>query len=246
MNNRLNNVKESRQNLQNQLESIRKNIEAERAARPETVSFVWSTFDCWYDSSIKAERTAELTELAAAKEKLNEVEKELSQYGSCDPVKIEAKRRAVTLANEAALRWTGWFSLVTNYSIASLMVLLIHRQCRFGNVILFPPTRGRYRRHTQISWHKWWLWRLGLISFLSVITAMGYHFLEPGSSLGCSHAPGTFGEEIIKMGKVTEPDLLWYILCCFKAFRADVYWGNLPREYQCTWCIQKCRFDSIQ
>lgn len=46
MNNRLNNVKESRQNLQNQLESIRKNIEAERAARPETVSFVWSTFDC--------------------------------------------------------------------------------------------------------------------------------------------------------------------------------------------------------
>ena len=48
-----------------------------------------------------------MADLAAAKNELSELEKELSQYGSCDPVKIEAKRRAVTLAHEAAVRWTG-------------------------------------------------------------------------------------------------------------------------------------------
>ena len=45
--------------------------------------------------------------LSSACEKLSELEKELSQYGSCDPAKIEAKRRAATLAHEAAIRWTG-------------------------------------------------------------------------------------------------------------------------------------------
>ena len=59
----------------------------------------------------KAERTNALADLAAAKNELSELEKELSQYGSCDPVKIEAKRRAVTLAHEAAVRWTGELTL---------------------------------------------------------------------------------------------------------------------------------------
>lgn len=35
------------------------------------------------------------------------MEKELANYGACDPVKVEEKRRAVTLAKEAAMRWTG-------------------------------------------------------------------------------------------------------------------------------------------
>jgi len=35
------------------------------------------------------------------------LENELSQYGACDPVKVEEKERNVTLAKEAALRWTG-------------------------------------------------------------------------------------------------------------------------------------------
>ena len=123
MNNRLNNVKESSQNLKSQLEGVRKSIEAERNARPETVGTIFSTFRRCYDCSTQAERKAELSELAAAKEKLTELEKELSQYGSCDPVKIEAKRRAVTLANEAALRWTGRFYF-TDHTIAPMVIML--------------------------------------------------------------------------------------------------------------------------
>lgn len=35
------------------------------------------------------------------------LEQELNAYGACDPVKMEAKKRAVLLAHEAAVRWTG-------------------------------------------------------------------------------------------------------------------------------------------
>lgn len=48
-----------------------------------------------------------MSRLSTARVKLSELEKELSKYGSCDPAKIEAKRRASTLAHEAAIRWTG-------------------------------------------------------------------------------------------------------------------------------------------
>lgn len=37
------------------------------------------------------------------------LESELSAYGDCDPVKVEETKRAVFLAKEAALRWTGEF-----------------------------------------------------------------------------------------------------------------------------------------
>lgn len=35
------------------------------------------------------------------------LQEELEKYGACDPVKIEEKRRAIVLAREAAIRWTG-------------------------------------------------------------------------------------------------------------------------------------------
>ena len=31
----------------------------------------------------------------------------MAAYGACDPVKLEEKRRALVLAKEAAMRWTG-------------------------------------------------------------------------------------------------------------------------------------------
>jgi hypothetical protein len=37
------------------------------------------------------------------------LEKELEAYGACDPVKVEVKKRAITLAHEAAVRWTGQY-----------------------------------------------------------------------------------------------------------------------------------------
>jgi hypothetical protein len=45
--------------------------------------------------------------LDAVKGELSALEEELSRYGACDPTKVEKKRRAVTLAKEAAVRWTG-------------------------------------------------------------------------------------------------------------------------------------------
>ena len=38
---------------------------------------------------------------------MDSLEKELAQYGACDPVKVEEKKRAVMLAREATVRWTG-------------------------------------------------------------------------------------------------------------------------------------------
>jgi len=45
--------------------------------------------------------------MVATKTELMELQKELAEYGACDPVQVEAKRRAVMLAHEAAVRWTG-------------------------------------------------------------------------------------------------------------------------------------------
>jgi len=43
------------------------------------------------------------------------LEKELSAYGTCDPAKVEEKRRGCVLAHEAAIRWTDNFSTLLSY-----------------------------------------------------------------------------------------------------------------------------------
>ena len=53
-----------------------------------------------------------LEKLSAAKEQIKALEAELRAYGACDPIKVEAKRRAVILAHEAAIRWTGLRSVL--------------------------------------------------------------------------------------------------------------------------------------
>ena len=68
-----------------------------------------------------------MEKLSAANADIKTLEAELRVYGACDPVKVEAKRRAVILAHEAAIRWTGlcfvlppaehWRSTSDNYSI---------------------------------------------------------------------------------------------------------------------------------
>lgn len=42
-----------------------------------------------------------------ARQQITALEKELEAYGACDPIKVEEKKRATTLAHEAAVRWTG-------------------------------------------------------------------------------------------------------------------------------------------
>jgi hypothetical protein len=55
----------------------------------------------------KMERAVALEQLISLRKQLVSLESELEQYGACDPVKIEEKKRAVVLAHEATIRWTG-------------------------------------------------------------------------------------------------------------------------------------------
>lgn len=50
---------------------------------------------------------AGLTRLVASKQELEDLRRELAQFGACDPAKVEEKKRAVILSKEAAVRWTG-------------------------------------------------------------------------------------------------------------------------------------------
>lgn len=52
------------------------------------------------------------------------MEEELRNYGACDPVKIQEKKRAVVLAKEAAIRWTGNHF----HRITETLLILDHRQ----------------------------------------------------------------------------------------------------------------------
>ncbi|TFK53579.1 meiotic nuclear division protein 1 [Heliocybe sulcata] len=96
--NRLETVKETRDAHQKQLAELRTNIEKERAARLES-----------------EERTAALQNLSDLKKELQTLEDELAQYGACDPVKIEEKKRALVLAKEAAIRWTDNYSMLLSH-----------------------------------------------------------------------------------------------------------------------------------
>ncbi len=110
--NRLNAVKDTRSELQKQLSELRTSIDKEKSSREETVSGVRSDVVCCNGVLIiihdkKDDRADALAELTSVRAELVGLEKEMSQYGSCDPVKLEAKRRAATLGQEAAARWTG-------------------------------------------------------------------------------------------------------------------------------------------
>ena len=52
-------------------------------------------------------RVQGLEQLAVAKREHAMLEKELSEYGACDPAKVDEKKRGGVLAHEAAIRWTG-------------------------------------------------------------------------------------------------------------------------------------------
>lgn len=114
MRNRLKAAEDTRADLKRQLEDLRNSIEDEKSARPETVrplSGLVSVAEpvLFSFSGFQEERTAALHELADAKAKLSELQAELAQYGACDPKQVEEKKRAVALAHEAAIRWTGTF-----------------------------------------------------------------------------------------------------------------------------------------
>ena len=110
MQNRLTAVKESQATHEAQLQEVQAAIKAEKSARPESVrlAVLLHLITRWRIYS-QAERASTLTQFAAQKRELDELEKELAQYGLCDPAKVEEKKRAIVLAKEAAVRWTGRF-----------------------------------------------------------------------------------------------------------------------------------------
>ncbi|GLB37077.1 putative meiotic nuclear division protein 1 [Lyophyllum shimeji] len=95
---RLSSAKDTRDSLKEQLTEVRKSIETERSARPESES-----------------RSQALAQLADLRKQVVALEEELAAYGECDPVKVEEKKRAVFLAKEAAVRWTDNYGTLLSY-----------------------------------------------------------------------------------------------------------------------------------
>ncbi|KIJ26940.1 hypothetical protein M422DRAFT_271902 [Sphaerobolus stellatus SS14] len=93
--NRLNAAQKQQESLDSNISEIKNLIEQEKVMRRET-----------------PERAEKLVTLARMKSEISQLQKELSEYGACDPVQVEAKRRAVMLAHEAAVRWTDNFSIL--------------------------------------------------------------------------------------------------------------------------------------
>ncbi|KAI3618951.1 meiotic nuclear division protein 1-like protein [Moniliophthora roreri] len=98
--NRLNAAKELRTTNEAQLREIMDAIEAEKSSRQDSES-----------------RTESLNKLTELKREVCKLDEELNAYGACDPVKLEETRRAITLAKEAALRWTdNWGILISHFT----------------------------------------------------------------------------------------------------------------------------------
>lgn len=95
-----------------QVEELEASIEREKAVRPESVCFNSLVIVFFQIHCSQAQRSMALEKLSAAKEQIKALEAELRAYGACDPIKVEAKRRAVILAHEAAIRWTGLRSVL--------------------------------------------------------------------------------------------------------------------------------------
>ncbi|KAJ7703198.1 meiotic nuclear division protein 1 [Mycena rosella] len=100
MQGRLRQLKEARATQQTQEAELRAQIVVEKAARVGGAS-----------------RTELLEKLAQLKKAHVALLDELGAYGACNPAKVEQKRRAVTLAKEAAIRWTDNYGmLLSNFT----------------------------------------------------------------------------------------------------------------------------------
>ncbi|KAI9572054.1 meiotic nuclear division protein 1 [Boletus coccyginus] len=96
--NRLDKAKDAKKNHEFQVAELGAALDRERGLRPESVT-----------------RTSALQKVAEGRQQIVALEKELEAYGACDPVKVEEKKRAITLAHEAAVRWTDNYSILLAY-----------------------------------------------------------------------------------------------------------------------------------
>ena len=113
MQNRLKTTKRNQETHQKQLDELRAVLENEKADRQESVGLPLALPPTSrltvriINSTFQDERQDALSKLTGARTNLHDLERELTQYGACDPVVVEEKQRALVLAKEAAVRWTG-------------------------------------------------------------------------------------------------------------------------------------------
>jgi hypothetical protein len=123
MQGRLSNVKATRDNYQTQVTELNSSLNSEQAARQQTVCYFFPSF-LLYNYFLQEERVASLESLAVKKKRLVSLDKELDEYGACDPAKVEELKRGITLAKEAAIRWTGGFPSICFDSLIILIARL--------------------------------------------------------------------------------------------------------------------------
>lgn len=106
--NRLDKANDTKKSLESQVAELGVALDRERELRPESVRrLIHLRKDDPAIFSSQATRTSALRKVGEARKQIVALEKELEAYGACDPVKVEEKKRAIMLAHEAAVRWTG-------------------------------------------------------------------------------------------------------------------------------------------
>ncbi|KZS98194.1 meiotic nuclear division protein 1 [Sistotremastrum niveocremeum HHB9708] len=105
MTNKLANAKKNHESLQVQIKQAKESLATETALRVES-----------------DHRSAAIAKLDKAKATVSELEKELEQYGACDPAQVEEKKRALILAHEAVVRWTDNLSVALSYFASAFAV----------------------------------------------------------------------------------------------------------------------------
>ncbi|KAF9012313.1 meiotic nuclear division protein 1 [Cyathus striatus] len=93
---KLTEMRDTQRGLELQLQELNEMTSSERVARPES-----------------DKRSLSLAELSDLRKKLSNLQEELDEYSDSDPEKVKEIQRAVFLAKEAAIRWTGEY----NYSL---------------------------------------------------------------------------------------------------------------------------------
>lgn len=75
------------------------------------------------------------------------MEEELQNYGACDPIKIQEKKRAAVLAKEASIRWTGDHF----YRVTETLLTLNRRQLFLSQGSRLGEQSGHCTRPSRLS-----------------------------------------------------------------------------------------------
>ena len=110
---------ETKRAHQKQIIELQGAVEIANADRLTSASFKVMSLSSYSSNAFNQNtRSEKLDTLNRLKKELVDLETELEAYGDSNPAKIEEAKRAVFLAKEAAYRWTGTKSNLTNVDMA--------------------------------------------------------------------------------------------------------------------------------